>query len=144
MTDKRHFNPGRPKEWTDERIEEEARALVEWMNDDESRLWLKDFALERGYCPSYLNKLADQNEIFSEAIKTAKGIQESRTYQGAITGILNPTMAIFGLKNNHGWKDTHHTENKNEHIINPSGALADLLGRLGTAGDSYTTKGSDG
>ena len=45
---------GQPKKWTPERIAEEADALKEWIEAFDhggTNVWLKSFALERGYSP---------------------------------------------------------------------------------------------
>lgn len=42
---------------------------------------------------------------FSDAIKRAKSRCEADIEYGALTGMLNPTMAIFSAKNNYNWKD---------------------------------------
>jgi hypothetical protein len=124
---------GRPLEWTDERIQAEADALLEWMKDDISRLWFKDFAIERGHQPNLYGKLAKRHAGFRSSIKKAKAIQESRTFQGALRGELNTILAIFGLKNNHGWRDTQHTENKTDVKLSTTGSLDVLITGLAEA-----------
>lgn len=138
---------GRPLEWTDERIQEEADALIQWMTDNKFSCWLKDFAIEREYPAEYFSRWADQHPGFNQALKRVKDMQESRLFQdGANPGtLMDKTMAIFALKNHHGWKDTQHTENRSDVTISTSGALAELQGRFDTAGaDPGPVEGSDG
>lgn len=49
-------------------------------------------------------KFKDNDEI-SESIKKIKDVFENRVNIGGLKGKLNPTMCIFNLKNNYGWKD---------------------------------------
>lgn len=52
----------------------------------------------------WAEKFEKEVEI-SESIKKIKELFENRINKGALTGKLNPTMTIFNLKNNYGWKD---------------------------------------
>jgi hypothetical protein len=47
------------------------------------------------------------DQDFSEAIKKLRTEAERSTEYFAMLGKINPTMAIFSLKNNFGWKDKH-------------------------------------
>ena len=95
---------GRPKKWTQEAIEAEAEALLIWFQDP-ARFWLKDFAIERGYCSQRFMEWASENEFFSETLKRAKEIQESRLVRMGLSKKVNPAMAVFALKNVAGWRD---------------------------------------
>jgi hypothetical protein len=46
-----------------------------------------------------------ENKEFSDTIKKIESELENRLYKYALLNKINPTMAIFGLKNNYGWKD---------------------------------------
>lgn len=46
-----------------------------------------------------------RNPSFSDAYKKAKDLQEQNLVRGALTGIYNPTFAIFTAKNVLGWRD---------------------------------------
>jgi len=46
------------------------------------------------------------DERFSDTIKKALLRIEQNNLEGATLGYLNPTMTIFNLKNNFGWKDS--------------------------------------
>jgi len=95
---------GRPKKWTQEAIEAEAEALLEWFQDP-ARFWLKDFAIEREYPSEYFSRFASESEVFSQALKRAKEIQESRLVRMGFSKKVNPAMAVFALKNVAGWRD---------------------------------------
>ena len=107
---------GRPVEWTDERIQEEADALLEWFGGDPfgAKLWLRDFAIERGYPAENLSRWAAGHDGFSQALKRAKDIQESRLVQAGLRSQLNPALVIFSLKNHHDWRDKSEVEHGGE------------------------------
>lgn len=56
-----------------------------------------------------VNKFSDDEKVFN-AIKTIETIIEARLNKAGLTNDVNATMAIFGLKNNHGWKDRTETD----------------------------------
>jgi hypothetical protein len=101
----------RPPTYTIEFIEQLADKLEQWIADPKN-FWLGDFASDNGLWRQRLDEFADKSEKFSDALKRAKTIQESRIVQGAMAGILNSTMAIFSLKNVAGWRDVQETESK--------------------------------
>jgi hypothetical protein len=55
------------------------------------------------------NKFKDNNVIFSTK-KKIDAIIEERLFKSALKNDINATVAIFGLKNNHGWKDKRETD----------------------------------
>jgi hypothetical protein len=55
------------------------------------------------------NQYSD-DPMFSESIKEAKMRCENWTEEKALTGEINPTAAIFNLKNNYGWVDRREIE----------------------------------
>ena len=67
---------------------------------------------------AYMNDIERQylydNEMFSTLLKKCIAKKESNLEKGALTGKLNPSMAIFSLKQL-GWKDR-----KEEEVQNPS------------------------
>lgn len=56
----------------------------------------------------------EKQEDFSDTIKVAKEKIEDYCVKQAMKGNINTTMAIFNLKNNFGWRDTQHIEQKSE------------------------------
>lgn len=50
----------------------------------------------------------------SEAIKAIESKLESKLFEKALSGDVNTTAAIFGLKNNHGWTDKQETTLKGD------------------------------
>lgn len=63
----------------------------------------------------------DKDE-FSDAIKRAKLRCQNWVEKGALMNKVNPTSAIFNLKNNYGWKDKTEQE-----LTNPDGNLKTII-----------------
>lgn len=111
---------GRPKIWTDERIQEEADALNKWVDkklddrhfDPAVVIWVKDFALERGIPIQYLSEWDQKHEGFREAYARARGVQESQLVNASLLKLHDAGMAKFVLVNNHkeGWADKQSVE----------------------------------
>jgi len=59
------------------------------------------------------------NNDFSDAIKILKTAAEHSTEYFALIGKINPTMAIFSLKNNFWWKDKSELSGPNNSQITP-------------------------
>lgn len=95
---------GRPRRYSTKDIEKFADDLVVWMKN-ESHFWLKDFCLERDIDPDYMAEWAKENERFNGAYRLAKGLQESRIFQGSMQDTFNSSMSKFALMNCHGWAD---------------------------------------
>ena len=73
---------GRPKVWTDEIIEKEAQALVEWAQSDEAIVF-REFPSIRGYVTSTFYEFAEKNEVFAEAFNYARdliGVRREKLY----------------------------------------------------------------
>ena len=68
---------------------------------------------------AYMNDIERQylydNEMFSTLLKKKKKKKEANLEKGALTGKLNPSMAIFSLKQL-GWKDRKEEEAQNPSI----------------------------
>lgn len=71
---------------------------------------------------------------FSESYKKAKGLQEHMLQESGLTNKFNPTITIFCLKNNHGWKDKVEVSGDKENPVavehGISKTLADKLNSL--------------
>lgn len=81
-----HIKPvmGRPKIYTDERIQEEADALLEWIQKPSS-IYIGVFAAERGYDRARLSEFARNNDYFSRAYTEAIQWQENMFCTNALT-----------------------------------------------------------
>jgi hypothetical protein len=96
---------GRPVKWTEDKAIELANELIEWLKEDEN-IWFERFLYEvRGLYPQIISEMGEKYNSFSEAIKRAKKIQESKIVDYAFKNDINTTMAIFVLKNTYNWTD---------------------------------------
>jgi hypothetical protein len=73
----------------------------------------KDYSRQR--FSEWANKFTDVPEI-SDTIKKIDEICETRLFSGALSGDHIPSVAIFGLKNNHGWKDRTEVEQTTKQV----------------------------
>jgi hypothetical protein len=62
----------------------------------------------------------EEKEEYCNTIKRAKNKIENYVEENSLKGLLNPTVSIFNLKNNFGWKDKQEIEtNQNIKVDNP-------------------------
>lgn len=95
---------GAPEIYTEEWLNEEAKRLLEWFKEPRN-IWLKGFALLRGYDPVRLDEFADKSIEFSEALQKAKKWQEYKLVDMGLFNETNSNITKFVLTNNHGWMD---------------------------------------
>ena len=96
--------PGRPIEYTEERIKDLADGLRAFM-DKPDNFWLKDYALQMGMDPARLSELAEKDDYFSQAYRWAKAMQESKLAKSGLKGKFNAQMTKFALTNVAGWRE---------------------------------------
>lgn len=66
---------------------------------------LTDIANELDVYTDVFEYICNKHEDFRPVKKRILSQIENNTYKGALNGDYIPSVAIFGLKNNHGWKD---------------------------------------
>jgi len=104
-------NPGgRPIKYTEEYVENELNDILYKIQTDKNIYLLGQVLEYKEYSPQRISEWAKKYTMFSETIKKIKSILEERINRGGLEGKLNPTMAIFNLKNNYGWKDRQEVE----------------------------------
>ena len=125
--------PKGPSKYTIRFIEKEAEALLHYAKASRPVPFVTEFASKRGYARQRLTEFAQASEKFSDALKRMKDIQEYKIVIGALTGKLNPTFAIFTLKNVAGWRDRKEIQPGGEMfkqiIIIDDGKVEDKLGK---------------
>lgn len=93
---------------TAEFVINELQEILKTIEEDEDILAVGELLVKRGF---YNQKLSEWLDTYTtvqeipETIKKIKSILEHRINSRALLGKLNPTMSIFNLKNNYGWKD---------------------------------------
>lgn len=103
---------GRPREWTDARIEALAADLFKWFTEDESRLFYGSWMVNHGLHWEHLSRFRSVSDVFRETCKKVDALQEERL---VLLGLKNPVMPIFVLKNKHGWADKQEVKTE-QHI----------------------------
>jgi len=93
-----------PDKYTDEWIEKEAQAFLDWM-EKPGNLFIKSFAVERGYHPNRLQEFAEKNNVFSGVYLRAKAWQEGKLVKGGLLREYDSGMTKFVLVNHHGYKE---------------------------------------
>ena len=102
---------GRPTKWTEEKVILLGEELINWLKLDDDNVWFEKFLYEeKDLYPQFISEMRDKYPKFSELIKRAKKIQESKLVDGTLKHSLNPTMAIFVLKNHYQYTDKQQTE----------------------------------
>ena len=95
------------EKWTREAVLD-ALSEIESEAQQKTCLWLGSALVKTGLYRAvwayWKEKFTDDDEVF-ETIKKVEQIFEDRLFSMALKGDANPTIAIFGLKNNHDWKD---------------------------------------
>lgn len=103
------LNNKNAEKYTEEKALEIGNKLIEWLRI-ENNIFYKEFLLNNNLYTDLVSDLCKKYDSFLELIKKAKEIQEMKLCKLGITGLINPTMTIFCLKNNHGYSDKK-TEN---------------------------------
>lgn len=107
----------KPEKYTKEFVRLELTAMLKELKKDDTVVILgelfdrRDYSLQRF---SEWEKKFEKDAEISESIKRIKSILETRLNLGGLKGKLNPTMTIFNLKNNYGWRDKTEVEESGE------------------------------
>lgn len=109
---------GRPKTWTDEKIESLAKELESWFTNpgtELDRLYYGQFLAEYpDLYPQMVSKFSSVNQVFRETIKRLDKLQEARLLQFALRQKINPVFTMFLLKNKHGYTDKMEVKQETE------------------------------
>ncbi len=103
---------GRPQKYDDARIAELVEKLKQYIEETEIPI-IAEFAALNGLYKQFFY----DHEEFSDLIKIAISKKEAALERGALSGTLNPTMAVFSLKQM-GWRDKHEID---QNIANKDG-----------------------
>ena len=102
----------RPRSRTQTQDEQLFKKFEKYINDTTLPI-IAEFAYTNEIDRNYLY----DNAIFSTLLKKCIAKKEANLEKGALTGKLNPSMAIFSLKQI-GWKDKQETEGNTTPTIN--------------------------
>jgi hypothetical protein len=98
----------RPIIYTEEFVREEVIKILEEVRENKELTVIGEIFENKAYSSQRFSEWAEKfknNDEISESIKKIKNVFENRVNIGGLKGKLNPTMSIFNLKNNYGWRD---------------------------------------
>jgi DNA-binding XRE family transcriptional regulator len=107
---------GRPRAFKDEaKLRADIEEYLETAERAEVPITMAGLAVHLGCCRDTLvayerGEYDDSAAQYSVAIKRAKTVIEADKLEKALLGKYNPAVAIFDLKNNHGYKDAKQLE----------------------------------
>lgn len=99
---------GRPKKYTEDVIENIRKNMEDYIKVTDIPI-VAEFAYQNDVPRQTLYDFASSNEAFSDTIKRLIDKKEAQLEKLATLNAVNPTMAIFSLKQL-GWKDKQQTE----------------------------------
>lgn len=114
---------GRPREWDEERIGAETKALIAWSSNPKN-VYFTNFLVERDLDTAHLDRFAKYSEPFRLALEKAKKIQECRLVDLAVFRKGDAGFIKFVLQNKSGWKE------KSELSGNAQNPLAIILDNI--------------
>ena len=100
---------------SNKKLEEIADELIEWFKNDKN-VYLKNFAILKGFPASYISKYSKRSKYFKEKHALAKDIQESRLVDKGLKNEVRSNFLIFMLKNTAGWRDRFADEKEEKNI----------------------------
>jgi hypothetical protein len=105
-------NPvGRPKIYDSNIINKDLKVYMENSEDP----YIEEFILQNAFTADTFYRLAKENKDLSDTIKRVHAKQLMRTVRKAEAGVINPTFAIFKLKQKcYGWTDKQEIEHSGE------------------------------
>lgn len=95
---------GRPTEYSDEYIEQEADALLRWLQV-KGNYYLTRFFNERKLHPEHGTRFAKRSKKFCDALQLARSTMEARIVEGSMSKKFDGSFAKFVLANKAGWKE---------------------------------------
>lgn len=109
---------GRPPKVKEVDMPELVRKFEEYIATTDIPI-IAEFAYQNGFGKDYIYDRAE----FSELRKRCMAKKEAALERGSLTGTLNPTQAIFSLKQM-GWTDKQHVESVNNNLNQDIGGLS--------------------
>jgi hypothetical protein len=94
---------GRHKLFTNERIEEEALALIDWSNASIDNMWIQDFCQQRGYWFQRIGEFCKDCKLFSDVYKAFGVVSSHRVLLKGLKKEYDPSLVRFYLINKGGY-----------------------------------------
>lgn len=105
---------GRPPLFNSEELEKHIKDYLIHCEQTDAVISQKGFCLWKDISHDWLTEQRN-NPMFAESIKKLKNRSETYLTDKALKNEVNPTMAIFLLKNNHGMTDKAEVNQNNHH-----------------------------
>lgn len=104
------------RQWTLPEITALADELLEWMEKDESRIWVRSFFTGKRITKQTANRMRTRSDYFANCHDLALALQEERLLARGLSG--NNACVIFALKNCHAWTEKPaEAENDDEFVL---------------------------
>lgn len=103
----------KPEIYTEDFVKKELADILAEVSSNDDLIFKGQVFEKKSYSSQRYSEWAEkfkENDEISETIKKIDGIFETRVVVGGLKGKLNPTMSIFNLKNNYGWRDKNETD----------------------------------
>lgn len=95
---------GRPRYYTEERLDLIADELEEWMLDPKN-VFIEDFCFSKKICDDEVNTYCERSKKFSRSIKRVKQKQKAALMKMGLNKKGFTPMSIFLLKCNHNMRE---------------------------------------
>lgn len=134
-TDERNKG-GRPTEWTDEAIQAEADALLEWLKEADKftpRLWIGEFATERGYARQRMSDWALRHDGFLDIYTRAKSEIETNLVRMGFSEGFDPRRLAylhFHLARQFKWTETQEINQTTDLTVHDDSNIEALAHRV--------------
>lgn len=125
----------KPKKYTAKFVLGELEAMFQELLENEDIVYKGQLFIHRDYSRQRFSEWAKEysdNQQISDAIKKIEEICEARLFGQALKNKVNPTVAIFGLKNNHKWKDSREITGDKDNPVSVSGFTFEVVTNDGT------------
>lgn len=106
--------------WTEDKSLKFMKEALKTLKNDKEIMFIGSLAVKQSTYRQIYQYITDKFKgvEFNTIKKEINNIIETRLFESALTNSVNSTVAIFGLKNNHKWKDKFEFEGNTKTEIN--------------------------
>ena len=117
VTGKHFSSTYQPREkWTDEKILEIGKELVEFMREEDNLLFEEFLVFQKGLYPTIINYFVQKCPPFSNYLRIAKKMQKIKLQKNGLLEKTNPRFTQFILNTSHGVVEKKFIETENKNI----------------------------
>ena len=92
---------GRPKKWDEIKLDEEADALIAWIDAEPTNIFISKFCFQRGYNDQKVSEWARTHERYRDAYNLLLTKQKVMLFEGGLTKRLYYPMCALLLSHHH-------------------------------------------